>query len=213
MIFKVNSTIDERTQKAYDEAMESLNDFWGIDWTSMTPNIFVVDSRKDMDMLKGKSTEPWMVAFATGNQPGDRKVYILDYDKFATESSWQITEEGYKALLKHEICHLFTTIVSKGRQIPSWLNEGLSICLSGQLSLGRVKPTSFGRFLSGNIKDSYDEGGFVVEILINKFGKDKLIKLIGSMSEVKSQEDSQKIFKDVFGIDLSYDSINNIDKV
>jgi len=191
--------------------MTSLNDFWGIDWTSMTPHIYIIDSRKDMDLLKGKETEPWLVAFATGTQPGDRRVYIFDYDKFATESSWQITEEAYKALLKHEICHLFTMIVSKGRNIPSWLNEGLSIYLSGQLKLGRTKPQRFTRFLSGNIRDAYDEGGFVVELLITKCGKDKMIKFISKMPEVKSDDDFQRIFKEIFEIDLNYGSINAID--
>lgn len=179
----------------------------------MTPIIFIVDSRKDIDSLKGKSTEPWMVAFATGSQPGDRKVYILNYDKFATESSWQITEDAYSALLKHEICHHFTTIVSKGKSIPSWLNEGLSIYLSGQLSLGRVRPKSFNLFLSGDIKDAYDEGGFVIETLINKFGKDKMINFVSSISEVKSSEDFQVIFKNIFGVDLNYDCLNDIDKI
>lgn len=214
MIYRLKRIEDRLVQEAYDEGMKSLNDFWGIGWTKGTPKIYVVDSRADIDEIKGFVTEPWLVGWATGLEPGDRKIYVLDFDKFESESNHDRNEEKYKMLIKHELCHLFMSTVSNGSfiQAPMWLNEGVSVYLSGQIYT-RKKPDRFVGFLDSDRKNpfpAYGEGSFVVELLVNKFGKEKLISLVKKLPELKERRTLFDIFEEVYGFVLSYDNINDL---
>jgi hypothetical protein len=189
--------------------MNKLNDFWKINWIENTPDIFVVGNRKQINLLQGKETSGELVGWAK-----NRNIYILDFQKIETESSYKLTPEQYVALIKHELNHLFYGIVSDGAMGPLWLREGLSICLSGQTKNGQwQKPAEFKGFIDSegkNKKYAYAEGGFVVELLINKFGKDKVVQFVKEMKGVNSEEEVGVKFKEVFGIDLTYEALNDL---
>jgi hypothetical protein len=93
---------------------------------------------------------------------------------------------------------------------PKWLVEGVAIYSSGQLELKR-RPKEFKSFL-GFFKQGgaglYDESGFAVEVLIENFGKEKFFNLYKSLDKVESEEDLEKLFKDIYGETLSYDFFN-----
>ena len=213
MIFKINSITDDLIQSAYDEAMMKFNDFWGVGWDTNTPYVIVVENREDFDVLLAKKTENWTSASAFfGNRPGERRLYVLDFKNINQLSSQKYDENGYKALIRHELCHLFYKIVSKGPTGPAWLSEGASVYLSGQNDL-MTRPNKFDGFIEANgekMAKAYNEGGYVVEMLVTKFGKEKFIKLISSLSEVKIEGDFDKIFEGIYGFKLNYETINGI---
>jgi len=93
------------------------------------------------------------------------------------------------------------------------LCEGVAICLSGQNEW--IKPvTKFKDFLDDYAtasKSAYREGGFVVEILLKKFGKEKLIELLEKIKQEKPDENGfSKLFESVYGIKLSYQELNKL---
>ncbi|HEX9008389.1 MAG TPA: hypothetical protein VF837_03975 [Patescibacteria group bacterium] len=209
MIYKVTISDDFLVQEAYKEGMDELNDFWGINWKINTPDISIVSSRKEINQIMGKETSQELVGWSK-----NRNVFVLDYQKVETESSYRLTPEQYKALIKHEMNHIFEGIVSNGSMGPFWLKEGLSIYLSGQISLGQwERPSEFKGFINSdenNKKAAYEEGGYVVELLVNKFGKGKIIELIKLLKTMKSDEDFLITFKQIFGLDLNYENINRL---
>jgi len=183
-----------------------LEEFFGIK-LDVSPEIIFVKTREEIDGLKGKKTEPWVVGWAdSGN------VYILDKDNFERESDHKYSEKSYNALIKHELVHLFFSKLSKNRKKPYWLNEGVAIYVSGQLEFKKM-PEKFGEFLDfgENVgKGIYKESGFFIELLVNKFGKEKLLELIRRLPEINSEESFKKLFKEIYGFELSYGEVNRI---
>ncbi|MDD4938524.1 MAG: hypothetical protein PHX34_05995 [Candidatus Shapirobacteria bacterium] len=195
-----NRIVDEN----YPKIMGELNSFFGINWTKNQPKIIIVENRKAFNELLGEKTEKWLVGYAN-----NQLVYILNGKKFKTEADREYSDEKYKALIKHELAHLFFNIVSPNSK-PTWLKEGVPIYLSGQDKLRKKIPSSFKNFLKffdKNVigKESvYDESGLVIKILIKDFGKEKLLQLI------KSKDDFKKSFKKIYGFDLNYVNLNKI---
>lgn len=192
--------------------MAEINEFWGINWVISTPSVIVVENRERMDQLCGKKTENWVVGSAFGSR-GIRGVAVLDFKNINSESLQKFDAAGYKALIKHELCHLFYDTASKGVTGPNWLCEGVSIYLSGQTKLKIWnRPERFDGFLESgweNMKKAYGEGGFVVELLVNKFGKEKMILLVKSLSKTEPEKFGEK-FKEIYGFDLNYEGVNKL---
>ncbi len=187
--------------------LDELEDFFEIK-LDRAPKLIFVKTREEIDRLKSKKTEPWVVGWVDS---GD--IYILDKDNFEEESSHKYSEENYIALIKHELAHLFFSKLSKRRKKPYWLNEGVAIYVSGQLVF-KKRPKEFKEFLSfGDVvgKKIYSESGFFIELLVNKFGKEKLLELIGRLSEINSEESFKKLFEEIYGFELSYEEINKLE--
>lgn len=206
MVFNLSVNSDNLVQRAFLKGMEGLNSFWGINWQTGLPNIYICDSRIDFDLARGGKSRLDTVAFTRG-----KDVILLSYEKIPDESSLSLNEEQYAALIGHELCHLFVNIVNGGKKLPLWLNEGLSIYLSGQTEEGVGiwrRPKSFSSFIESDIenkKGAYEEGGFVVELLVKKFGKEKMIELVRKAGN----GELNSIFEEVYGFSLSYEEINN----
>ena len=213
MIFKIEPFKDELAKYAYEEGMEELKRFWGINWIESTPNIILIKNRAEMDEFVGRKTENWMVGSAIASN-SVRAVVVFGFENINSESVNHYDEIGYKALIKHEICHLFFGIASKGSGAPTWLKEGVSIYASGQLKTSFwKKPIRFDGFLDANkdnMMKAYGEGGFVVESLVNKFGKEKLIQIIKSLPDLSKHENFLEKFKEIYGFELSYEKINKL---
>lgn len=204
-LINLNSFIDDGLENDYLKVMDELVSFFNIG--NVSPNVFFVPNRKIIDNLKKKKTESWVVGWVdSGN------VYILDRKNFETESNHKYSLERYIALMKHELCHVFFSKLSNGRNKPIWLSEGISIYISGQLKF-KKKPEQFTNFLDfGEIGGSgvYKESGFVVGLLVEKYGKEKLFELIRRLSEIKSKEGFDLLFEEIYGFVLGYEKINSI---
>lgn len=205
MIFKINPINDSFVDKIQKESMDELNTFYGIGWVHHLPNIIIVDKREDIDSLYGDKTEDWLVGWTN-----KRTVYVLNKDNFGTESDRIYSDAEYIALIKHELSHIFFEILSKGNHKPIWLNEGLAIYTSGQLTF-KKKPENFNHFLNhyeNGGKAVYDESGFVVQLLIDRYGKEKLLQLISQLKSTKTEKEFLDLFRKIYRFTLCYENIN-----
>lgn len=211
MPFKIKYFEDKFIDSNYKKALDELNQFFGFNWVQNTPKIFIIDSRKLFDQLLDRKTESWLVGHASNHS-----VYLLDRQKFATETNHSYSDEIYIALMKHELCHLFFSTISNETYKPKWLNEGICIYLSGQNKLRKKTPVKFNNFLQFykndviNKTSVYDESGFVVQTLVKKFGKQKILNLIKSCNGSNTKEKFKKSFKEIYGFDLNYTNINKL---
>jgi hypothetical protein len=208
MIYKIKEYKNRLIEKAYKDGMKESGKFFGMNWIYSTPSICVFEKRQQFDLLHGRKTEGWVIGTAKTDI-----LYILDNEKMEKESSHKKhSDEKYSNLIKHELCHLFYSHVSDGCRKPVWLTEGVSIYLSGQL---KEKKTieKFGSFLKFYEKGGggvYSESGTAVKILIENFGKKKILKLISKSKESNGKSKFAKLFKQIYNFDLTYKNFNNL---
>jgi len=211
MIFKIKSEKDEFVESVYNKSMKELSKFYDLDWKNNKPIIVLVNNRENINSLYGMQTEGWVVGWTDRN-----KIFLLNYKNYEKESTHKYSEEEYTALLKHELSHAFFGMKTR-RAIykPIWFNEGLAVFTSGQNKF-KEKVTKFENFLnfydnkSQGSRFVYKESGFVIELLVKKFGKEKLMKLIESLDNVKNKEDFEKSFKKIYGFEISYNKLNKL---
>jgi len=211
MIFELKEKKDKELNLMYKKSMEELDSFYKLNWKHNTPKIIVLKNRKEIDNLKNKKTPDWFVGWAEGNN-----IYLLDRKNYEKESSHKYSKETYFRLLKHEISHLFFSIVSEANTMDQfiWLNEGVAGCLSEQYKEKR-NPKRFEKFLDQYSTwkgDGYNESTYAVKILRDEFGEEKLLTLIRSLSLVKSKEDFNSLFKKIYGEKPSYEFFNSLIK-
>jgi|ERR1035437_3093164 hypothetical protein len=207
MIFKITPENNEYYEKILKESMDILNTFYEIHWVHHLPKIIVVDDRKSIDLLQSEKTEPWQIGWAEG-----RSVYVLDKDSLEKESDHTYTPETYHSLIRHEISHTFYSIVSGGNRKPIWLCEGVAIYTAGQ-NVEKTKPTEFKTFLdfyNNGGSGVYAESGFVVQLLVEKFGKDKLLELIKGLKSVDTSDTFEKFFEKIYGFLPTYEKFNGL---
>lgn len=205
-IFSLTKQDNSDLAETYKAAMQDLGAFFEMKWTRNRPKVFIVSSRADFDIICERETEDWLVGFGA-----NKTVYLLDKDKFETESSHKYTPKRYSQLLKHELSHLFYFSIT-GSNYPIWLTDGLAIYNSGQVE-SRKKPDEFKSFLQyfkevG--KPVYEEAGLAIKVIIEEFGKGKLLAFIKSLKGIASQEQAAENFKNVFGLSLTYDNLNKL---
>lgn len=210
MIFTLQSKQDKQLEQFYNEVMKELGQYFGFNWTKNKPKVFLVPDRKTIDTLREEKTPDWLVGWG-GAINGS--IFVLSPENFEAESNHRYSDEEWRALLKHELVHCFYDVVTGYIRKPKWLCEGVCTCLSGQNEW--IKPvTKFEGFLDGYAtagRSAYREGGFVVEILLKKFGKEKLIELLEKIKQEKPDEKGfSKLFESVYGIKLSYQELNKL---
>jgi len=203
MTYQIQKINHPKLDKVYETSMKELDSFFKLNWKYNRPNLILVPDRKTIDSLKGQKTEDWVVGWV---DKGD--VYLLCDKNYEMESNHKYSDEEYFALLKHELAHCFSNIVSNFTSKPVWLLEGISIFLSGQNKL-KTRPTQYKKFIefyeTGG-SEVYYESGFAVEFLVKKYGKIKLISLFKKAKESNSKKDFAKLFKSIYGFNLSYDN-------
>ncbi|MBU1071508.1 hypothetical protein KKG65_03835 [Patescibacteria group bacterium] len=202
MIISAQTSRDKWLEKVYKKAMAELDEFFELNWQQNQPKVFIVKNRKEIDKIWNQKTPKWLVGWG-GRQSG---VYILDRKNFKKESDNTYTKERYSALLKHELAHCFTDILTDGYRKPVWLNEGISIYLSGQLKQYE-QPKKYKHFLKSFDKQKegvYAEAGWVVKTLVEKHGKKKLFDLLKQIKTTKpNKKEFNKIFKEIYGVKTS----------
>lgn len=200
-VFKVSPLNDKNLQEYRDKAMKSLNDFFNREWIYNTPKVFIVDDRKTIDLLREQETKSWIAGWSWGTLA----VFILNPENVTKESS--LSEDyDFEKLIKHELCHAFFQL-TLGKSNFMWIEEGVCDYVSDRL--GRYeKPKEFGGFLDG--ENVYQESGYVIEIIMENFGKEKLFEFLRKQSGVENKEKLNEVFKKVFGDDLSYKFFNDL---
>jgi hypothetical protein len=163
-----------------------------------------------MDELKGSKTNKWSTCFIRGND-----IFILGKERFEKDSIHKYSDEGYCGLLKHELSHMFFKQVSGKRLRVVWLDEGIAEFISGRNSIEHSLPKKFDKFLSSFNKHSegvFEECGFVVEFLVKKYGKEKLLELVARLKsdKINKEDKFNELFLEVYGFALTYSNLNKV---
>lgn len=208
-IYDISTTQSKNTKvkSFYDRAMKELIDFYDVNWVENTPIIYLVGSRESFDIISGYQTEDWVV----GRALSYNKLLLLSPESYEKESRHKYSDEEYYSLLKHELNHLFYMIFSQGNG-PVWLDEGFAIYTSDQLNT-KERPKEFKNFLkyySHEDEDVYSEAGFVVEGLVKKYGKEKVIGFLKLLPNVKSENDFKDEFEKYFDLELDYKNLQDL---
>jgi len=206
MAFTIQHINDKKIEKDYEKAMSELDSFFELNWKFNKPRIFLVKDRKTINKILGKKTEDWVVGFVNKTD-----VYMLDKENYEKESCHKYSDEEYSKTIKHELTHSFFQVISGFKNKPDWLWEGIAIYLSEQ-DKTKNKPKEFNEFLDYYEKGGpgvYKESGFVVQLLVEKFGKQKILKLIKSLKDINSKKEFEDKFNKIYGFELNYKNINN----
>ncbi|MDD5191660.1 MAG: hypothetical protein PHH54_01935 [Candidatus Nanoarchaeia archaeon] len=207
MAFSIQNVNDKKIEKDYEKAMTELDDFFELNWIVNKPRAFLVKDRQTIDKLLGKKTEDWVVGFVN-----KADVYILDKDNYEKESCHKYSDEEYSKTIKHELTHSFFQVISGFKNKPDWLWEGIAIYLSEQYKT-KNKPKKFSEFLDYYEKGGsgvYKEAGFIVKLLVEKFGKERILKLIRALKDVNSKKEFEEKFRRIYGFELNYKNINKV---
>jgi hypothetical protein len=207
MLLRVSKLNDEKIEKLCLKNLSEIEKFFNVKKPYNEPRFCLIDDRESIDYAYGAKTEPWVVGWGNG-----KYIFLLNPNNYEAESNHKYTDEEYSALIKHEVVHYFyKSLVATDN--PRWLTEGLGIYASNQLERYKKRPTEFTKFLDYYSKtDSqiYNEAGFVVDVLINKFGKDKLIEFIRALRGNKSSEDVERVFKNIYSMELNYQNLSKL---
>lgn len=209
MIFELKEKKDKVVEEMYGLAMKELDEFFKLNWKRNTPKIIIIKNRKEIDKLKDKKTPAWLIAWAE-----EGNIYLLDRKNYEKESSHKYSDETYYRLIQHELCHLFFEIVSNSNTWNQfmWFNEGVAGFLSEQYK-EKKEPKKLKIFLNqySNWKgNAYNESTYAIKYLTEKFGKQKLLTLIKSLSKIKSEKDFKKLFKKIYGSTPTYGFFNKL---
>ncbi len=201
-VFKVTSIENKKLQKYKDKAIEELNEFFDKKWVYNTPKIFIVDDRKTINLLKEQETEDWVVGWSWGRMA----IYILNPNNISKESCHDGSKYNIEHLIKHELCHSFFQMTF-GRSNFTWINEGVSVYVAGQLDKYGM-PLEFNGFLDG--KKVYQESGNAIKLILDNFGKKTLFEFLKKQSGIEDNDELKSVFKDVFKADLTYSFFNTL---
>ena len=213
MIFQLKQKKSKFIEEAYKLSMDELRSFYEIDWIRNVPKVYILNSREEIDAVCGKETEKWVIGWVEGFNI----VYLLNFLKIKLESSHKngYTKKEYSALMKHEISHLFFKILVKNGYRPVWLWEGVPIYTAGQNEF-LTKPKKFSQFLDFYDKHKrgkmsvYQESGFFVEMLVEKYGKKKLLNFLRSLPKIKNRKEFDTLFYKTYGFKLNYREVNKM---
>lgn len=155
---------------------------WKLDFR---PVVVIIKDRKAFRKMAGSDL---VVAFAV---PGSNMI-IIDYSRMNTQPF------TLEATLKHELSHLLLHYYIDSRNLPKWLNEGVSQWVSGgmaEIIMGEKKvslrrATLSGKFIS--LKDlaerfpedkealllAYEESKSIVEYINREFGTSAIPRIL-----------------------------------
>lgn len=207
MIFELTKVKDNFLEKIREESMKELDKFFKLNWIRNKPKVFLISDRETINTLREGNVADWVVGWTNGGN-----VYVLDRKNYENESSHKYSDEHYAALIKHELAHAFTLIVAGNKSKPKWLWEGVAIYLSGQNKFKR-KPEKLKDFLAyyeQGGKGIYHESGFAVELLIKQSGEGKMLSLIKSLKNIKSEKEFKENFNKIYGFNPTYSEFNNL---
>jgi hypothetical protein len=192
-----SSALNGKLKKHLDDARREFDRFFG--FSIGDPLVFFLDKRVDMDVVGNRKTEKWVSGMTRGGA-----VFIF-YPKVFGKVTNHKKEDFWKTI-KHEFAHLYFTKATGGFK-PKWLNEGLACHLAGQKNWW--SGTIMGKAMS--VFDHYETGGsniysvgqFWTELLLKKFGKRKMIKLITVLDKVATERQFAAVFKRIYGFNYA----------
>ncbi len=187
--------------------IKNLEDFFEIKVPDY--EIAIANSREKFNKLTNRqSSETWMAGWANGY-----RIVAIHPDKLE-----ELTDGIHKAgshpnRIKHELAHLFYVKLTDGEIKPAWLNEGLAFYLDGRGGMppkageNKYAATRYFNNFDGHV---YGPGSFMVKILLDKFGKEKLLELIKSIKPGLTEDSFQELFLKVYGFAFTKEDLKKI---
>ena len=163
---------------------------------SRLPKIFLIGSRKDLDKIRGEKTPNWLVAW-TENED----IFILNPKVYEKESCHK---GDFWKVLKHEYCHIYHRRITRN-SYPHWLTEGTACYFAKQNKELPFEKEALSVFSNPDPTNVYNVGYFWTEILVQEFGKKKLIGFINGINHNTTPKIFSKLFKDHFRVPFSKD--------
>lgn len=202
-IFNLNVNTSSNLSNFYQKAHNELCDFFELNWIRNLPMMYVLQGRKAIDEWQGEQNTNM-----SGWTWGSHQFYVVDQKTYEIENTNHYSEENYYKLIKHEMAHCFYQIITNGVTDPAWLWEGVAIYASGQ-DEKRELPKKFVHFLDSvesHEKGVYSEAGFAIQILVQRFRKEKLLEFLKDLPT----GEIDKVFKKHFGEEPTYNFFNNL---
>lgn len=180
---------------------QRLDDEFGYD-DIRKPTVVIAASAEEFRRIGGASFPHWGAAMAAP----DRNLILLKSPR------WASIGKSWDSLIAHELTHLYLFHITRGHPIPTWLNEGLAVRMSLEITASRKAQFSKG-ILSGRLMPlsdlhrlyhlpgpqaqlGYTEAELAVEYFLERFGKTSLIQLL---SGIDRGEDFSTVFAQVTG--------------
>lgn len=166
---------------------------WKVDFS---PTVYLVKTHERFLRMSG---HPLVIGFAVP----ERMLIVLDFSKLVSGSS------SLRSIMKHELCHLLLHKNIKSKNLPRWLDEGVSQWVSGgtadivMAEITRVdsaivtgRQISF-KYLSGsfpgdndNLVLAYAQSKSIVEYMVNEYGTKGLLNMLGSLGKGNDIEEA-----------------------
>jgi len=210
---EVNKKKNKFLEDIYKKFMRELEKFFEIELKNNKPKVFILPDKQSQLNFLNYNVPEWSIGWAS-----EKNVYMISKQGIEEHRNLdkrfknkKFSNIQYSALLKHELTHVATRIITNKKINPTWLWEGIAIHLSGQTKLSYKKPeklTKFLEFYDSYAEDLYKESGFAVEHLIKKHGKKKLLNLIEACKSINSKQEFNKKFKEIYGFVPGYKYFN-----
>lgn len=197
-IFNLKSAQNNKASNILNETFTSYQSFFNAQLPQ--PIIIFINSRNAYNKLCGRKTESWEIGHAEG-----KLIIMLSWNAVSkSERNW----ESYKKVLKHEYAHVAYRHLT-GHGYPKWLNEGLACYLAGQKkkSCSLEDALSVFDYFSKSDKHIYNIGYHWVNLLVNCFGKKKILKLVKQLECEMSEDAFKKAFFNTYAIRFSERSL------
>jgi len=207
MIFNLKKKEDKKIFRIYKKAYKNLKKFYEFK-EDININVFVINNRDCINALRMKKTPKWVIGFSN---PKINTIFILDRKKFSKESEHKYSKAKYERLITHEMSHIFFYRLMNDLKSPAWFSEGVALYTDGNTKV-MERPKKFENFLKFYKPGSgmFKESGFVIELLIKRFGKKKLLGMIKKTKGVKNKKQFEKLFKKIYGFNLNCKNINKL---
>lgn len=205
MLIKGTAYNNPDIEKAFQDAVDKMSDFFeSLDYQE--PSLIFLENREIINAFFGRKTEEWVV----GNCHNGT-IALLIPENYEKESCHEYSKERYIKLIHHEVCHYFhDQLVCTYK--PRWLGEGLAVYLSDQYKDKPIpeKFTHFLKFYDDGGPEIYAEVGFVIKLLLDNYGKEKLLKFVMSFNENDSEKNAKESFERVYDKPLNYETFNTL---
>jgi hypothetical protein len=169
--------------------------------------IHIYHSEKDFRKAAKRFYQPWV----KGVSFRGKKIVIRSPDfLFRNYKKFGGTPD-FEMMLAHEINHLYASLLNMYRG-PYWMTEGLAMYVAGQIpgdaykhniNIVRKKAEKalFYRLIMRKLcMEMYVVDYLGIAYIIKRFGKEKLVRLIGGYPESMKRKDFEKRFRRIFGI-------------
>lgn len=189
-------TLIQSYKKLSAEFQVNLND-------SIT--IFLTPSQEVFQRMVGQHIPKWSNGIASPY----RNVIVLK------SPSWVPPETDNRAIIVHELTHLFVNELAKGNRVPRWLNEGLAVYHSGEKAFASGSLISKALitnslialsdiddvldFHQGKAQLAYQQSYLAVVYLVGQYELQAVREILSKIAEGKT---SNEAFYQVLGLDL-----------